>query len=311
MSDSVKRVFVTGAHGLVGKNIANCLSMEGYDLLVPTHAELDLLDFASVDRYIVKNKPDLVIHCAGKVGGIQANIREPVHFLIDNLEMGKNVIYSSYQNGVKRFLNMGSSCMYPRNAPNPLNEDLVLKGELEPTNEGYALAKIMSQRLCVYIHKEKTDFLYKTLVPCNLYGLYDKFDLSHAHMIPAAINKVVTAKNENAEVEIWGSGLVRREFMYAGDLADFVSYAIQKFDDMPDLLNVGTGKDYSVNEYYQAIANVIGFKGNFTHNLSKPEGMAQKLVDVSSLHEFGWESKTSLSEGIEKTYYYYLKLMRG
>jgi GDP-L-fucose synthase len=306
MNEPIRKILITGASGLVGKNISDTLAVAKYDLLLPSHQELDLLDFTSVSNYICSNRPDLIIHCAGKVGGIQANIREPVHFLIDNLEMGKNVIMAAYSNKIVNLMNMGSSCMYPRNAPNPLKEEMVLQGELEPTNEGYAIAKIAAQRLCSYVNKENPVYKYKTLIPCNLYGRFDKFDLSHAHMIPAAIHKTVLAQEHYTDVEIWGTGEVRREFMYAGDLAEFVRYSIENYERLPDLINVGTGIDYSINQYYATIAEVIGFQGKFIHDASKPEGMQQKLVDVSRATEFGWKAKTLLVDGIRQTYEYYL-----
>lgn len=304
------KVLITGATGLVGGNIAAFLRKENCNLLLPTSTELDLLDSNSVSNYLNTMKPDMIIHCAGRVGGIQANIKEPVRFLVENMDMGRNVIMAAYQTGVPRLLNFGSSCMYPRNAPNPLKEEMVLQGELEPTNEGYAIAKVMAQRLCSYIMKESPSLLYKTLMPCNLYGIYDKFDLAHAHMIPSAINKIHAAKNDGTDVMIWGTGLVRREFMYAGELAQCVGYCVDHFDEMPEVLNVGIGIDYTINEYYHAVSDVVGFKGNFVHDETKPEGMKQKLVDVTKLNAFGWRSKISLHEGIEKTYEYYLELIR-
>jgi GDP-L-fucose synthase len=308
MSKFIHKILITGAGGLVGRNISEILADQEYELLLPRHAELELLDYNQVFDYLNTYKPDMVIHCAGKVGGIQANIREPVHFLVDNLEMGKNIIMAAYENEVPYLMNMGSSCMYPRNIPNPLKEHLVLQGGLEPTNEGYALAKITAQRLCAYIRRESPEFMYKTLIPCNLYGKYDKFDLAYAHMIPAAISKIHLAKKEGKNVDIWGAGTARREFMYAGDLADFVAFAITQYDQLPDLINVGIGTDYSINEYYEAIADVIGFTGCFSHDAEKPEGMLQKLVDITSLKTIGWSAKTTLTDGISKTYQYYLEL---
>jgi GDP-L-fucose synthase len=197
--------------------------------------------------------------------------------------------------------------MYPRDALNPLSEDLILKGELEPTNEGYALAKVTSTRLCEYISKEDSNKLYKTVIPCNLYGRFDKFDPNHSHMIPAVIRKIDEAKkNQQVEIDIWGDGEARREFMYAEDLAEFIYYALDNFATMPQNLNVGLGTDFTINEYYQAVAKVVGYTGRFTHDLSKPVGMKQKLIDDSKLKTFGWSYKTSLEAGIKKTYDFYL-----
>jgi len=302
------KILVTGANGMVGKNIVNFLSNLEYTLLTPSHKELNLLDAQSVKIYLANTFPDMVIHCAGIVGGIQANIAHPVQFLVENTQMGINIILSSYEVGIKKFINMSSSCMYPRDAHNPLSEDLILKGELEPTNEGYALAKVTSTRLCEYIHRENSEYQYKTIIPCNLYGQYDKFDPKHSHMIPAVIQKIHEAKiNQQASIDIWGDGNARREFMYVEDLADFVSYAIKNFENMPQNINIGLGHDYTINEYYKVIAEVIGYEGTFSHDLSKPIGMKQKLIDDTKLKAFGWHYKTSLEEGITKTYNYYTK----
>ena len=220
--------------------------------------------------------------------------------------MGLNVILAAQQNNVKKLLNLASSCMYPRDMEIGLTEDMILKGELEPTNEGYALAKVVATRLCEYMNREDEKWQYKSAIPCNLYGKYDKFDPKHSHMVPAVIRKIYEAKKNNIdEVEIWGDGLSRREFMYAGDLADFVYYALDHFDKMPQNLNVGLGRDYTINEYYQVIAKVIGYEGTFTHDLSKPMGMKKKMIDNTQLTAFGWKPKTSLEDGIKQTLEYF------
>lgn len=306
------KLLLTGANGLVGHSIVECLADRGnYELLTPTHQELDLLDAEAVLLYLKKEKPDCIIHAAGKVGGIAANCKAPMEFLLTNMDMGRNLIYGAYQAGIKRFLNLGSSCMYPRNHETPLTEDMVLKGELEPTNEGYALAKVMCARLCEYISREHPEYEYKTLIPCNLYGRWDKFRTENAHMIPAVIHKLHMAKEQGLDtVEIWGSGQARREFMYSGDLADSISYCLEHFDSLPGYLNVGLGVDYTVDEYYQTIAKVVGYTGTFTHNRSKPEGMKRKLTDVTRLKKFGWQAKTSLEDGIRETYSFYLSTTR-
>ena len=303
----MQKILITGSNGMVGRNISEYKDSQKYTLLTPSSKELDLLDRKSVDEYIKLNIPDIVIHCAGIVGGIQANVANPVQFLVDNTQMGLNIIMASKEAGIKKFINMSSSCMYPREAINPLGEELILKGELEPTNEGYALSKITSTRLCEYIIKEDNTFKYKTVIPCNLYGKYDKFDPKHSHMLPAVVKKIHEAKTNNKiELDIWGDGTARREFMYAEDLADFIYYALENFESMPQNINVGLGEDYSINEYYKAIAEVIGYKGNFVHDLTKPIGMKQKLIDDTKLTEFAWKHKTSLKDGIEKIYDYYL-----
>jgi len=300
------KLLLTGSNGMVGKNILEHNSAHNYDFLTPSSKELNLLNYQDVKNYIAFNQPDFIIHAAGKVGGIQANIKEPVSFLIDNIDMGRNIIMAAKSNNIKNLLNLSSSCMYPRNAENPLSESLILKGELEPTNEGYAIAKIMSTRLCEYIVKEDDSKNYKTVIPCNLYGKYDKFDPQNSHMIPAVISKIYQAKlSGSSEINIWGDGKSRREFMYTEDLADFIFYAITNFDKMPQNINVGLGHDYSINDYYIEIAAVLGYKGKFSHDLTKPTGMKQKLIDDTKLKEFGWKSKTTLTEGLIKTINYY------
>lgn len=305
---NMEKILITGSKGMVGRNIVEFEKSKNYILLTPSSEELNLLDRSSVDNYINDNKPDIVIHCAGIVGGIQANIANPVKFLVENTQMGINIIMSAHEAGIKKFINMSSSCMYPRNAENPLDEELILKGELEPTNEGYAIAKITSTRLCEYVNRENSEFQYKTIIPCNLYGRYDKFDPKHSHMLPAVIKKIHEAKVDNLEeIDIWGDGEARREFMYAQELANFTYYSIENFESMPQNINVGLGHDYTINEYYEAIARVIGYKGKFVHDLTKPVGMKQKLIDDSKLKEFGWKCETSLEDGINKTYEYYLE----
>jgi len=292
---------------MVGRNILEHATALDYEFLVPTSADLNLLNRHAVDLYLDTHKPDMIIHAAGFVGGIQANISEPVRFLVDNMQMGLNVSMAAKEAGIKQLMNLSSSCMYPRDAQNPLSEELILKGELEPTNEGYALAKVASTRLCEYIHREDPSFQYKTLIPCNLYGRFDKFDPKHSHMIPAVIKKISDAKERgNTQIDIWGDGLARREFMYAADLADFIFYAIPRFEDMPQNINVGLGHDYTINEYYNEIVKVVGFQGEFVHDLSKPVGMRQKLIDHTKLSSFGWCHTTSLPDGIRQTYEFYL-----
>jgi len=304
---SAMKILLTGANGMVGKNIVEVAKQHRYEFLCPSSVELDLLDGVAVQNYMEKYRPEMVIHAAGIVGGIQANMKNPVKFLVDNMKMGINILTASNDTNVNRFLNLSSSCMYPRDAVNPLSENLILKGELEPTNEGYALAKITSTRLCEYISQENSHRLYKTIIPCNLYGRFDKFDPDFSHMIPSVIRKLDDArKNNKHEIDIWGDGEVRREFMYADDLADFIFYAIDNFGKMPQNINVGLGVDYTINEYYRVVADVVGFTGSFKHDLSKPVGMKQKLIDDKKLKEFGWNYKTALDAGIQKTYEFYL-----
>jgi GDP-L-fucose synthase len=268
---------------------------------------MNLLDISHTRAVLAEAQPNFIIHAAGYVGGIQANMREPVQFLTANWDMGRNLITAARELGVPRLINLGSSCMYPRNRQDALREEEVLTGELEPTNEGYAIAKVAVARLCDYVRRETPACQYKTLIPCNLYGAYDKFDPARSHLVPAVIHKVHSAKQQGlSEVEIWGDGTARREFMHARDLADAILRAINQFDTLPDYLNIGLGHDYAVNDYYTAAAEVVGYTGKFVHDTSKPVGMARKLTDVSRATEWGWRASTNLQEGLRLTYDYYL-----
>jgi GDP-L-fucose synthase len=302
------RILVTGGSGMVGQNLLEHPTLKEFTVIAPSSRELNLLDFSATQRYLYQLKPDLVIHAAGKVGGIQANIREPVCFLMDNLDMGRNIVWAAHQAGVKKLINLGSSCMYPRNYNEPLDEEMVLKGELEPTNEGYALAKVVTARLCEYIMREDSSYQYKTLIPCNLYGKYDQFDPANSHLIPSIIHKIYQAKQTGkVSVEMWGDGTARREFMYAGDLADALVQAIKEFHTVPALMNIGLGHDYTINQYYEVVADVLGYAGSFMPDLSKPVGMERKLVSTQRQEEWGWRCKTSLSEGVQLTCRFYSK----
>ena len=292
---------------MVGSNILEHPLASEWDFVAPGSRELDLANFDATRRFIAKVQPDVVIHCAGLVGGIQANIARPVDFLVVNVDLGRNVILAAREAGVRKLLNLASSCMYPREAQNPLGEELILRGELEPTNEGYAIAKIFATRLCEYICRETPDKQYKTLIPCNLYGRHDKFDPKHSHLIPAIIHKIHQAKAAGLpSVEIWGDGMARREFMYAGDLSDAVLHGLSDFDKLPGLINIGLGHDHSINDYYRTAAGVIGWTGEFVHDTSKPVGMKQKLVNIAKQEQWGWKPGKSLREGIELSYAYYL-----
>lgn len=299
-------ILVTGGTGMVGHNVCDLAAARGLEVVAPGHRELDLLDGPAVAAYFAEVRPAVVVHAAGRVGGIEANMREPVRFLTDNWDMGRNVVLGARAAGVPRLINLGSSCMYPKDSPRPLTEEDVLSGPLEPTNEAYAIAKSAVQRLCTYVSGETPACQYKTLIPCNLYGRYDTFDPKRSHLAPAVIHKLHQAKAEGRDtVEIWGSGEVRREFLYAGDLADAILAAIERFDSLPPVLNIGAGVDHTVNEYYQAAAEVVGFTGRFVHDLSKPVGMMRKLMDVSRARAWGWTARTSLKDGLARAYEFY------
>lgn len=304
------KIFVTGSGGLVGHNVIDNPEIKKNVLLTPRSKELNLMDYEAVVSYIKKNKPDLIIHCAGKVGGIQANMKDMYGFYTENAVMGINLVRAAKECGVKKFINLSSSCTYPRDYKQPLKEEYTLQAELEPTNEGYALAKLSVLKMCEYISKECQDFEYKSLIPCNLYGRYDKFGEKNAHMIPSIIRKIHFAKeNKNKSVEIWGSGEARREFMYAGDLADCIAYCIKNWEKVPVLMNVGLGYDCTVNEYYNTIKKILGYEGTFEHDLSKPVGMMQKLLDVTRAKDIGWTAKTTLEDGVKQTYEYFLETL--
>lgn len=302
------KILITGGSGMVGRNLLEHPRLSQHELFAPTSRELNLLDPAQTHDYVADLVPDLVIHAAGHVGGIQANIREPVRFLLDNLNMGQNIVTASVAAGVGQLLNLGSSCMYPRGFDAPLTEGQVLTGELEPTNEGYALAKIVTARLCNYLARQDAGSDYKTLIPCNLYGRFDHFDLERSHLIPAVIRKLHEAKDRgDTEVEIWGDGTARREFMYAGDLADAVCHVAERYREAPPVMNIGVGEDHSVDDYYRVVADVVGYTGGFRHDTSRPVGMARKLVDTAKQRAFGWASSVTLRQGIEEAYAFFLE----
>ncbi len=301
-------LLLTGGSGMVGRNILEHPGIADWNVLAPSRAELDLAEAGAVEAYLAEHKPDVVIHAAGLVGGIHANMTRPVAFLEVNAAIGLNVVMSAYRNGVRRFLNLGSTCMYPRDAPSPLREEMILTGELEPTNEGYAIAKIMAARLCQYIRREDPDAMYKTLIPCNLFGRHDIFDPARSHLVPAIIHKMHNAmKNRERTVEIWGDGAARREFMYAADMAGAALRAASEIDALPDLMNVGPGHDRTIDEYYAAVARVIGWDGKFVHDLDRPVGMTRKLGATDRLRQWGWSAPTSLEEGLSRTYRFYLE----
>lgn len=291
---------------MVGRNLHSFLERnQEHVILAPKSKDLNLLEFNSTNYFIKETKPELVIHCAGRVGGIQANISNPTEFLFENLEMGKNLVMSSKENNVSRLLNLGSSCMYPRDREQ-LHEKDILSGYLEPTNEGYAIAKITVAKLCEYISTQY-NFSYKTIVPCNLYGPWDKFDPTNSHMIPSIIRKIHEAKKNSTSVEIWGDGSARREFMHVSDLVSFIDIAISKFELVPSLINVGLGYDFSVLEYYQAACKVIDYNSPFIFNKDKPVGMKRKLLNTEQASHLGWKPRLTLNEGILNTYQFFQK----
>lgn len=300
-------VLLTGGSGMVGKNLLEYLKEKtSCEVISPTSFEMDLLNYTSVKENLLKYNPDVVIHCAGLVGGIQANIEKPFSFLSINMQMGLNLINISIELKIKRLINLGSSCMYPKDLNEALREEDILTGTLEPTNEGYAIAKIAIAKLCEYAEKEY-GLRYKTIIPCNLYGKYDNFSPENSHMVPAVIRKTHKALKRNSEVEIWGDGKARREFMYAGDLADFILFSLTHYDKLDLITNVGLGHDYTILEYYETIADIIGYSGRFKFDLTKPVGMKRKLNSIEKQSVLGWQPRHTLKEGIIKTNEYYLQ----
>ena len=301
------RILLTGGTGMVGRNIKEHKIARRHLLLSPSRNELDLTKKEQIRGYLNSTYPDCIIHSAGLVGGIHANIANPSKFLLENIEIGCNLIAEAANMGIKNFINLGSSCMYPKNASNPLKEDYLLGGSLEPTNEGYALAKIAAQRLCDYLRIEDKSLNYITLMPCNLYGKYDNYNPERSHLIASIIVKLHNAKlNNEHTVEVWGDGTVRREFMYVQDFADAVWHLLPLIKTLPNIINVGTGIDYSILDYYTKAAETIGFDGKFEFNLNKPIGMKQKLLNVKKISDLGWIPKHDLYSGLEKTYFNYL-----
>ena len=300
------KIFLAGGTGMVGRNFLEHASASGRDISAPSRAELDLLDGEAVRSALSASKPDIVVHAAGLVGGIQANMARQSSFLDENLRMGRNLLLAARAAGVPRFLNIGSGCMYPRSAPNPIREDSLLTGEPEPTNEGFALAKIAVARLSAYLSREDASFSCKTLVPCGLYGRWDNFSPERSHLVPAVLRKLHLAAKEAApEIDIWGDGKAVREFMYAGDMAALLHRAVEEFDSLPSLMNAGPGTGVSVDEVYAAAAAAVGYKGSFRHDLSKPSGMPAKVLDVSGMRKWGWTPSTGLSEGLSLAYSFF------
>ncbi len=302
------RILITGSNGMVGRSLVKKLAqLDNMQLITPNRRDLDLFDSAAINHYFISHQPEMVIHLAARVGGIQANMLNPIEFLTENILMNTLVIAGALAQKIPRLLFIGSSCMYPKDRE-MLHETDMLTGLLEPTNEGYALAKISGASLCKYINQQHA-LSYKTIVPCNLYGPYDNFNPARSHLIPAIIRKLHDAKQTNKkEVSIWGNGEARREFMFIDDLTEFILLAIKRIDDMPQQVNVGLGYDYSINEYYRIAAKLIGFQGNFVHDLDKPAGMHRKLLNVDLAKTLSWQAKFTLEAGLQKTYEYFLSL---
>jgi len=301
------KIYLAGHSGLVGSAIHRRLQDEGFaNVITRTHAELDLKDQVAVRDFFEAERPEVVILAAAKVGGILANSEAPVDFLYDNLMIASNVIHAAYHYDVKKLLNLGSSCIYPKFAPQPIPEDSLLTGPLEPTNRAYAVAKIAAIELCDAYHKQHgADFI--SAMPTNLYGPGDNFDLRTSHVLPALLRKMHEAKVERRDtVEVWGSGTPRREFLFVDDLADAALFLLEHVSE-PGPINVGTGEDVTIRDLALLIADVVGFEGDLAFDASKPDGTPRKLLDVSRLRDLGWTAATGLREGIDTTYAWYVK----
>ena len=295
-------IYVAGHRGMVGSALVRLLRARGFDnLVLRTRAELDLCDAQAVRAFYEKHRPDYVFMAAAKVGGIWANNTQPVEFLSENLQIELNLINGAYSAGVKKLLFLGSSCIYPKFAPQPMTEDVFLTGSLEPTNEAYALAKICGIRLCqAYARQHGANFI--SAQPTNLYGPEDSFDLETSHVLPALIHKFHLAKEKAQEsITLWGTGNAYREFLYVDDLAEACLFLMETYDS-PELVNVGCGKDITILELAELIRRVVGFSGSIAWDASKPDGTPRKLLDVSKLTKLGWEAKVPLEQGIRTTY---------
>lgn len=296
------KIYIAGHRGLVGSAVNKKLQSEGYkDLIYQTHEELDLTRQNLVEEFFENNRPEYVILMAGKVGGIGANSQFPAHFYYINNMIATNVIHSAYKYGVKKLLYLGSSCIYPRMANQPIIESELLKGELEKTNEAYALAKIGGLKMCDY-YREQYGCNFISAMPTSIYGINDNFNLNNSHLIPALIRKFHEAKIENKPtVTIWGTGKPFRELLYADDLADGLSFLMNKYNSKGHI-NIGTGKDLTVLEYVNIIKKIAGYKGEIVHDLNKPDGTPKKQLDVSKLNQMGWFAKTTIEKGISIVY---------
>lgn len=306
MVEKTSKIFVAGHRGLVGSAIVRGLEATGHtNIITKTRDELDLLDQKAVADFFDAEKPEYVFDAAAKVGGIMANKDHPAEFVYQNLVIQNNIIHNAYQSGVKKLVFLGSSCIYPKLASQPIKEEYLLTGPLEPSNDAYAIAKIAGIMMCQSYNKQYgTNFI--SLMPTNLYGPNDNFDLISSHVLPAMIRKFHDAKvNNSLAVPLWGTGSPMREFLHVDDLADAAIYLMNNYDGS-DIVNVGTGEDVTIKELAELIRDTVGYKGELDWDTSKPDGTPRKLLDVSRLHGLGWKHQISLPEGVKDTYNWYL-----
>jgi GDP-L-fucose synthase len=304
--DKKTKIYIAGHKGMVGSAVWRALKQKGYtNLLGKTSSELDLRNQQAVTNFYATEKPEVVIDAAAKVGGILANNDYPYPFLMENMQIQNNLIDGALNAGIEKFIFLGSSCIYPKFAPQPLKEEYLLTDSLEPTNEWYALAKITGVKTCQAIRKQFNKD-YVSLMPTNLYGYFDNFDLETSHVLPAMLRKFHEAKENNTAVKLWGSGTPMREFLFVDDMAEAVVYALE--NDLPEYLyNVGSGKEVTIKELAETIQQVTGHQGEIIWDSTKPDGTPRKLMDVSKMATLGWEYSTELKEGIEKTYSWFLE----
>ncbi|WP_310557784.1 GDP-L-fucose synthase [Flavobacterium sp.] len=301
------KIYIAGHRGMVGSAIWRTLTAKGYiNLIGASSAELDLRNQQAVCDFITAAQPDVIIDAAARVGGILANNNYPYQFIMENMQIQNNLIDSAMQTGVEKFVFLGSSCIYPRLAPQPLKEEYLLTGDLEPTNEWYAIAKITGVKACQAIRKQFGKD-YVSLMPTNLYGTYDNFDLNTSHVLPAMMRKFHEAKeNNNAPVTLWGSGTPLREFLFVDDMAEAVVFALE--NKLPDYLyNIGTGVDLTIKQLAETIQKITGHQGEIIWDATKPDGTPRKLMDISKMHNLGWKHKVDLEEGIQITYDWFVK----
>ena len=309
--DHDSRIFITGHRGLAGSAITRRCELQGFHhILTRSRAELDLRDQAAVNAFFAAERPEYVFHAAGLVGGIHANNSLPADFIRDNLLMAANVIDAAWRSGVRKLLFLGSSCIYPKLAPQPLREEYLLTGPLEPTNEGYAMAKLAGLTMC-QAYRRQYGFNAISLLPTNLYGPGDNFDLETSHVLPALMRKIHEARAAGANrMTVWGSGAPRREFMHVDDLADACLFLMQRYDGA-EPINVGCGQDLTIRELAQTLARVIGFEGLFEFDGTKPDGTPRKVLDVSRLNALGWRASIDLEKGATSTYEWYRRHVAG